>query len=88
MWFVSLVKFRRNISKQDNERVNGIVAKWVARGNKIHKVMYTLGEYDQDWLWESENENTCLQSLMEVSDIAAIQTMASIDREEVNSWIK
>ena len=88
MWFVSLVKFRRNISKQDNERVNGIVAKWVARGNKIHKVMYTLGEYDQVWLCVTENANTCLQSLMDVSDIAAIQTMASIDREEVNSWIK
>ena len=87
MWFVSLVKLRRNVTRQDNERVNGIVAKWVAKGNKIHKVMYTLGEYDQVWLWESENENTCKHPFLDVADFVASQTMPAIDREEVTRWM-
>lgn len=86
MYFVSLVKFRRLVTKEDHDRVNKIVAKWMARGNKIHKVLYTLGGYDQVWLWESQSEKTAMQSVMEVADIGASETMPAVDREEVLSW--
>ena len=88
MYFVSLVKLRRAVTKEDLDRVNKTVAKWVARGNKIHKVLYTLGGYDQVWLWESNDEKTSLQSVMEVADIGASETMTAVDREEVLSWMK
>lgn len=88
MYFVSLVKFRRSLTKEDYDRVNGVVQKWVAKGNKIHKVLFTLGGYDQVWFWESENEKSSLQSVMEVADLGASETMAAVDREEVLSWQK
>lgn len=88
MYFVSLVKFRRSLAKEDYARVDKVVQKWVAKGNRIHKVLFTLGGYDQVWLWESDNEKTSLQSLMEVADLGMSETMTAIDREEVLSWVR
>lgn len=88
MWFVTLVKMRRATTKEDSERVNTTIQKWMARGNKIHHALYTLGKYDQVWVWESADEKTSLQSVMEISDIASTETFAAIGREEVARWAK
>lgn len=88
MWFVTLVKMRRAVSKDDSERVNQTIQKWMARGNKIHHALYTLGEYDQVWVWESVDEKTGMQSVMEIADLAATETFAAVGREEVAKWTK
>lgn len=86
MWFVTLVKLRRPMAKADIDRVNQTIQKWMGRGNKIHEAFSTLGTYDQVWLWESENEKTAMQSVMEVSDLAATETLPAISRAEVDRW--
>ncbi len=88
MWFVTLVKLRRAATKEDSERVNQTIQKWMARGNKIHQALYTLGGYDQVWFWESADEKTSLQSVMEISDLASTETFPAISREEVARWTK
>lgn len=87
MWFVTLVKMRRPVSRADVERVNQTIQKWVARGNKIHQAFSTLGAYDQVWLWESADEKAALQSVMEVSDLAATETLPAVGRAEVDKWL-
>ena len=83
MWFVTLVKLRRAVSKEDLERVDQTIRKWMARGNKIHSALYTLGQYDQVWVWESADEKTSLASVMEVADLASTETLAAARREDV-----
>lgn len=87
MHFVTLVKMRRPVTREDAERVDKTIQRWVARGNKIHSAFFTLGGYDQVWLWESVDERTAMQSVMEVSDIAATETFPAIGRDEVDKWI-
>ncbi len=88
MWFVTLVKLRRQVEKADIERVNRTIQKWMARGNKIHQAVSTLGAYDQVWLWESADEKTAMQSVMEVADLAATETLPAVSRSEVDKWLE
>ena len=87
MWFVTLVKMRRPVSRADVERVDRTIQKWMARGNKIHQAVSTLGAYDQVWLWESVDEKSAMQSVMEVSDIASTETLPAVSRAETDKWL-
>jgi len=91
MWFITLVKFRRQPTKAETQAMNSYTAeatkKW---GAKVHNTFWTLGRYDSVWITEAPDEKTQMKILMGspfVNNVAT-ETLVAVSRDEAIGWLK
>lgn len=87
MMYVTLVKLRRKATKDDTAKLEQGMAKWIPKGNRILQSLYTLGSYDMVWVWESADDKTAMQSIMDVPEVASTETMPAVKYDEVKGWV-
>ena len=78
--FVTLVRFRGKMTKENLEKTNKIIA-----GEPRVKVLgfyWTLGRYDAVLIAEAPDEKTVMKMLLEAGDYVGTETMVAISREE------
>jgi len=90
MWFITLVKFRRQPTKADTEAMNKRWAEAAKWGIKRHEAYWTLGRYDAVFVTEAPDEKTAMRFAIEASGsgLAASETMVAVSRDEAVSWLK
>jgi uncharacterized protein with GYD domain len=87
MWFITLVKFRRPLTKADAQKTDQIVKEWTMKGIKVHSAFNTLGQYDAVWTAEAPDEKTAMQFVLAAGrDLTITQTLVAVPREEVVKW--
>ena len=87
MWFITLVKFRRPLTKEEGQKTDQIVKEWTMKGLKVHSAFNTLGQYDAVWTAEAPDEKIAMQFIQAAGrDLAITQTLVAVPREEVLKW--
>ena len=89
MWFITLVKFKRQPSKEDVQQMNARWAEWEKHGVKRHSAFWTLGRYDAVFITEAPDEKTAMKFAMDAAKqgIAATETMVAVSRDEAAGWV-
>ncbi len=80
MLFVTLVKFRRKLTKADTDKTNSII-----KGNpqvKVLSIYWTFGRYDAVLTAEAPDEKTYLKFITQFQDYLSTETMLGVPREE------
>ncbi len=90
MWFVTLVKFKRQPTKAE---ADAMTERWkeAEKWNiKLHHSFWTLGRYDAVTITEAPDEKTAMKFAMDVAKtgIGATETMVAVSRDEAVSWLK
>ncbi len=88
MWFVTLVKFRRKLTKADSEAQDRRMAEAAKWGVKVHNAFWTLGQYDAVWIAEAPDEKTMMRVELSAGDIATTQTLVAVSRDEARKWLE
>jgi uncharacterized protein with GYD domain len=85
MILISLVKFRKKMTKEFAATTDKAMAALQKEGVKILGFYYTSGRYDAVLIVEGPDEGTALRTMrtaMAVSEYAAPETMMAVKRED------
>jgi len=82
LFFIRLVKFRRKPTEETVKAMDKAIKEPKIKGAKVHSVHWTLGRYDVVIYSEAPNEKAALASVFQFGDIASIETLVAIPREE------
>ena len=80
MIFVTLVRFKGKMTKENLERTNKIIAS--EPKVKVLAFYWTLGRYDAVLIVEGPDEKTVMKLNLQAGDYAATETMVAVSREE------
>jgi uncharacterized protein with GYD domain len=86
MIFISLIKFRRKV--RDVAEEGKKIMQNLPPGVKIIGTYWTLGRYDGVWVYEAPSEKDPIRIFLEAGDVASIETMVAIPREEGMKLLK
>jgi uncharacterized protein with GYD domain len=88
MYFVSLVKFKKKLTK-------AVVAEnlaWVEEdkkaGIKFHGLYWTLGKYDAVAIFEAPDEKSAMKMAIKRGDNLALETLVAVPLEEAKKLIE
>ena len=82
MFLISLVKLRRNPTKEDVAAMDKAMKEPSIQGLKIHSLHWTLGRYDLVIYSEAPNEKVALAAAFQLGEAASTETLVAIPREE------
>lgn len=88
MLFVTLVKMRRYVTKDDMERVNEGLKKSEKTGAKILSMYFTLGRYDVVLVSDCPNEKIHMKMALQFGDLATSESMVAIPMEEFEKLLE
>ena len=88
MFFVTLVKLRRSLSKADLERVNAGLKAGEKFGAKVLGMYFTLGRYDVVLLSECPDEKAHMKISMQFGDLASSESMVAVPADEAEKLIQ
>ncbi|MEM3096122.1 MAG: GYD domain-containing protein [Nitrososphaerota archaeon] len=80
MEFVSLIRFRRKLTREDVDRTDRII-----RENtqvKVRQLLWTFGRYDGVLTAEAPDEKTYMKFILQFGDYLATETLIGVSREE------
>ena len=80
MIFVMLAKFRRKPRKEDVRRTPEILTKNGAK--QTLAAFWTFGRYDAVLAFEADKEDVAMKIALEFSDLASIETLLAVPREQ------
>ncbi|MCS4538453.1 MAG: GYD domain-containing protein [Thaumarchaeota archaeon] len=80
MIFVMLAKFRRKPRKEDVRRTPEILTRNGAK--QTLAAFWTFGRYDAVLAFEADNEDAAMKIALEFSDLASIETLIAVPREQ------
>ncbi len=87
MWFVTLVKFRKKVTKADADAQTARFKEAEKLGLKIHHAFWTIGQYDAVVVAEAPDLKTIMRVGIGASDIAKTETLAAVSRDEAITWL-
>jgi uncharacterized protein with GYD domain len=82
MWFVTLLRLRRKLTKADFAEVDKLEKAFAKRGLKVHNDFYTLGRYDDVMVIEAPDEKTVMEFFLAQSNLVATETFTAVPRKE------
>ena len=88
MKFISLVKFRKKVTKELiawNLNQTELEAK---EGVKTVEIFWTLGRYDAVVILEAPDEKAIMKTLIKRGECMAIETLVAIPAEEARKLVK
>ncbi|MCS6783967.1 MAG: GYD domain-containing protein [Candidatus Caldarchaeum sp.] len=80
MDFVTLIKFRRKLTKDDVSKTDQII-----KSNpsvKVREMLWTFGQYDGLLVAEAPDVDTYMQFVLQFSDYLATETLVAVPREK------
>ncbi|MCS7129370.1 MAG: GYD domain-containing protein [Candidatus Caldarchaeum sp.] len=80
MHFVSLIKFRKKLSREDVDRTDRII-----RENpsvKVREMLWTFGAYDGVLVAEAPDAETYLKFILQFSDYLSTETLTAFPRDQ------
>ncbi|MCS7110465.1 MAG: GYD domain-containing protein [Candidatus Caldarchaeum sp.] len=80
MHFVTLVRFRRKLTKEDVAKTDQII-----KNNpsvKVREILWTFGQYDGLLIAEAPDVDTYMKFVLQFSDYLATETLVAVPREE------
>ena len=87
MFFITLVKLRRYITKDDMERIEAGLKKSEKAGAKTLSMYFTLGRYDIVLVSDCPDEKTHMKMALQFGDLASSESMVAIPAEEAEKLI-
>ena len=87
MWFVTLVKFRKKITKADADAQTARMKEAEKSGFKIHHAFWTIGQYDAIIVSEAPDLKTIMRVGIGAGEHAKTETLAAVSRDEAISWL-
>jgi len=85
MIFVTLVKFRKKMTKEFAAATDKVFANLAKQGTKVVGAYWTLGRYDAVIIFDGPDAGAierAMRSAMAVSDYAATETLVGLKRED------
>ncbi|MEM1945954.1 MAG: GYD domain-containing protein [Candidatus Caldarchaeum sp.] len=80
MHFVTLIKFRRKLSREDVDRTDKIIRENPAV--KVREMLWTFGAYDGVLIAEAPDAETYLKFVLNFSDYLSTETLTAIPRDQ------
>ncbi|MEM0336674.1 MAG: GYD domain-containing protein [Candidatus Caldarchaeum sp.] len=80
MHFVTLIRFKKKLTKEDVDRTDRII-----RENpsiKVREMLWTFGHYDGILVAEAPDAETYLKFILQFTDYLSTETLAAFPREE------
>ncbi|GBC69312.1 hypothetical protein HRbin01_01010 [archaeon HR01] len=80
MQFVTLIRFRRKLTRDDVDRTDRII-----RENpqvKVSLMLWTFGSYDGLLVAEAADEKTYMKFILQFADYLSTETLVAVPRDE------
>jgi uncharacterized protein with GYD domain len=87
MWFVTLVKFRKKMTKAAADEQTARFKDAEKLGFKIHHAFWTIGQYDAIIVAEAPDLKTVMRVGIGAADNAQTETLAAVSRDEAITWL-
>ncbi|MEM4280706.1 MAG: GYD domain-containing protein [Candidatus Caldarchaeum sp.] len=80
MHFVTLIKFRRKLGREDVDRTDKIIRENPAV--KVREMLWTFGAYDGILIAEAPDPETYLKFILQFADHLSTETLTAFPRDE------
>ncbi len=80
MQFISLIKFRRKLTREDVDRTDQIIRENPAV--KVREMFWTFGAYDGVLIAEAPDHETYLKFIFQFADYLSTETLTAIPRDQ------
>jgi uncharacterized protein with GYD domain len=88
MWFVTLLKFRKKLTKADLAEEDRLETQFVKRGLKVKSDFYTLGRYDNVMVVEAPDVKTVMDFFLAQAHIVTTETLTAVSKKEARKFYK
>jgi uncharacterized protein with GYD domain len=88
MYFISLLKFKKEPSKAFMAETQKRLDADTKDGIKFLGIYWTLGRYDAVALYEAPSEKAAMKMAMSRADLMNSETLVAIPREEVKKLVE
>ena len=82
MWFITLLRLRRKLTKTDFAEVDKLEKAFAKRGLKVLGDYYTLGRFDDVMVIEAPDAKTVMEFFLAQAHLVATETLTAIPRKE------
>jgi len=82
MQFVTLLKFRKKLTKADLAEEDRLEAQFAKNGLKVRSDFYTLGRYDNVMVVEAPDVKTVMDFFLAQAHIVATETLTAVSKKE------
>ncbi|MEM0349407.1 MAG: GYD domain-containing protein [Candidatus Caldarchaeum sp.] len=80
MHFVTLVRFKKKLTKEDVDRTDRIIRE--NRSVKVREMLWTFGQYDGLLIAEAPDAETYLKFVLQFADYLSTETLTAFSRDE------
>jgi uncharacterized protein with GYD domain len=87
MWFVTLVKFRKKLTKAELTEEDKLEEKFAKKGLKVHSDFYTLGRFDNVMVVEAPDAKTVMDFFLALSPMVTTETLTAIPKKEARKLL-
>lgn len=80
MHFVTLIKFRRKLTKEDVDKTDQII-----KNNpsvKVREMLWTFGQYDGLMVAEAPDAETYMKFVLQFSEYLSTETLVAVPRDQ------
>ncbi len=87
MYFISLIKFKKQPDKAFIAETQKRIEADTKEGTKFLGIYWTLGKYDAVALYEAPNEKAAMKMAIKRADLMNVETLVAIPREEIKNLV-
>ena len=88
MWFVTLLKFRRKLTKADLAEEDKLEVLYAKHGLKVHSDFYTLGRFDNVMIVEAPDAKTVMDFFLAQTHVVSTETLTAVPKKEARKFYK
>jgi uncharacterized protein with GYD domain len=88
MWFVTLLKFRKKLTKADLAEEDKLEAQYAKHGLKVKSDFYTLGRYDNVMVLEAPDAKTVMDFFLAQAHVVTTETLTAVSKKEARKFYK
>ena len=86
MWFVTLVKFRRSLTKADLAAEDKLEKQYAQHGLKVHSDFYTLGRFDNVMVVEAPDAKTVMDFFLAQAQVVTTETLVAVPKKDARKF--
>ena len=88
MWFVTLLKFRKKLTKADLAEEDKLEAQYEKKGLKVRSDFYTLGRFDNVMVVEAPDAKTVMDFFFAQTHVVSTETLTAVSKKEARKFYK
>jgi uncharacterized protein with GYD domain len=87
MWFITLLRFRKKLTKADFEEEDKLEKQFAKRGLKVHSDFYTLGRFDNVMIIEAPDAKMVMDFFLAQSHVVSTETLTAVSKAEARKLV-